>query len=38
MTSNSDKEIIELLEILKSTHSGTYVMHESFNVEKYSKN
>ncbi len=33
MTSNDEKEIRACLEVLKSTHAGTYFMHESVHVD-----
>lgn len=34
MTSNNEEEIIECLRTLKTSHAGTYFMHESVNVDK----
>ena len=34
MTSDDDKEILDLLEILKVTTADTYYMHESFDADK----
>lgn len=37
ITSDDDKEIMECLEMLKSTTGGTYFIHESFNVNNADK-
>eukprot|EP01127_Copromyxa_protea_P000079 TRINITY_DN1007_c0_g1_i2.p1 TRINITY_DN1007_c0_g1~~TRINITY_DN1007_c0_g1_i2.p1 ORF type:complete len:466 (+),score=61.55 TRINITY_DN1007_c0_g1_i2:21-1418(+) len=37
LTSDDDKEILNCLEMLKSTHAGTFFMHESFFMDDASK-